>query len=244
MTKILVAEQWEMALPDPDPDNPWYLDWTLKSMPSISRSVTTGWHAYRSLVGLQLPIYSAREYFGGIGAQTLIIRDMFTTIADHTVMDYAPGSAAHLRKVLPDSVHVRQGDAYDRSTTFPADLVALDFGDMTVKKTDAGQPHRALMDRVFHLNPRAVVVTDVAASRLHLHRKLYEGLLGDGACESYETYLRALMVRFQVLYGYVVVAGFYHRGAAKLALVPDDVLDMPGPISPTPESPVGLKLVR
>lgn len=227
-----------MRLEEPEQENPWYLSWALKSVPHISQSITAGWHAYNSI--RELPVRSCREYFGGMGAQSLIIRELFRP-EYHVVMDYAPGSVEHLKRTLQwDDIY--QADAYSPESFEPADLVALDFGDMTVWKTREGQPHRQLLDRVFSAEPQAVVITDIAGPRLGLHRSRYESLLGPGSCASQETYLNALVYRFESLYGYTLAGGFYHRGAAKLAMVPSGTLP-PRTVEMTPSSPVGLELL-
>jgi hypothetical protein len=237
MAKIL--ERWYMELlPDPSGEA-WYQDWAIKSPAGISRSITAGWHAYSALAHVGLTFQSAGEYFAGIGAQTLIIDNLFHP-ATHRIQDYSAGAVAHLERVAPVGVHVRQADSYDPENGLDCDLVGLDFGDMTVWKTRPGEAHRALLDQVFSLEPRAVVLTDVAGPRLHLHKTRYDTLLGAGACDTYQGYLEALAVRFQAMYGYTLLAGFYHKAAAKLAFVPG--YGSSGPIALVPVNPIGLEV--
>jgi hypothetical protein len=180
------------------------------------------------------------EFFGGIGAQSLMIQDLFAP-RNHVVRDYSLEAVAHIKAQVP-GVYAHQADSYDPMWQHRADLVGLDFGDLTVWKTRQGEPHRGLLDRVFEEEPKAVVLTDVACRYLHLHKERYETLLGAGTCITYETYLEALARYFRRIYGYVVVRGFWHRWSTVMVLVPRPAV--PGRFFPTPESPVGLKVVQ
>lgn len=242
----LVAEQFTMNLEEsPAGADPWYIDWAIKNPKRISDSVTVGWYAYQSLLSVYEPeeIRTAWEPFGGIGAQSLIIRHLFPDLTEHVVGEYTDPAVAHLRRALPKGVTVLKADAYEVSYIKPYDLVGLDFGDLTCWKTREGQQHRALLDRVFGtMKPKAVVLTDVAGPRLGLHRTRYEALLGTGTCATYATYLPALADLLEETFGYRLVAGFYHHGAGKMALVPADLADR-GMFVPVPPSPVGLEIL-
>lgn len=240
-----VAEQFTMNLEESPPGaEPWYIDWAIKNPKRISDSVTVGWYVYQSLLSVYEPdeIRSAWEPFGGIGAQSLIIRHLFPRLNTHVVGEYTDAAFRHLRRALPPEVSVRLQDVYADNADEPADLVGLDFGDLTCWKTRPGQQHRALLDRVFARSPKAVVLTDVAGPRLGLHRSRYEALLGTGTCASYATYLPALADLLEETFGYRLVAGFYHHGAGKMALVPSDAADR-GIFVPVPPSPVGLEIL-
>lgn len=252
-----VAEQFTMNLEESAPgDEPWYIDWAIKNPGKISKSVTVGWYAYQSLLSVYDPqeITSCWEPFGGIGAQSLMIRGLFPDLRHHSVGEYTPQAVAHLKRVLPKGVEVEEADAYDSRPHLPCDLVALDFGDFTCWKTREGQQHRLMLDWVFD-DPRrarllgrddqdtkAVVLTDVAGPRLGLHRSRYEALLGTGSCADYPSYLVALADLLEEMYDYVMIAGFYHHGAAKMAFVPKAVGDR-GVFVPAPPSPVGLEIL-
>ncbi len=227
MTTIRICERWDMDLPAPDPDDPWFANWALAAPKQAGLHLTAGWLAYRSLIGMD--IRSAREYFGGVGAQTLMIDELFQP-EDHFVMDYSTGAAEHLG-TLPS-------DAYDPANTAPADLVALDFGDLTVWKTRIGLPHGELLDRVFLLEPKAVVLTDVAGPRLHLHQERYASMLGP--FKNYPEYLERFADYIQQVWGYTMVAGYWHRWSTVMALVPEG---QRGSFEPTPDSPKGLEVL-
>jgi hypothetical protein len=238
-----VAEQFTMSLEESPPGaEPWYIDWAIKNPGKISKSVTVGWYAYQSLLSVyDAPeILSCWEPFGGIGAQSLMIRGLFPDLRQHWVGEYTQPAVDHLRRALPEGVTVLKADAYDGRVDV-ADLVGLDFGDLTCWKTREGQQHRILLDKVFETQPKAVVLTDVAGPRLGLHRTRYEALLGTGSCADYASYLPALADLLEEVFGYTVIAGFYHHGAAKMALVPSDAGDR-GIFVPAPPSPVGLEI--
>lgn len=242
----LICEEWTMELRQPranaaDPHEEWFLDWVLRSPGHAGRHLTAGWLAAQELARV-VPasgVHSAREYFGGMGAQSLFIRKLWAP-THHTVMDYSAQATQHLRRVLAPEVNVERADAYDPSSCVPAEIVALDFGDLTVWKTREGELHRKLLDRVFAHRPAGVLLTDISARYLHLHRERYETLLGEGTCGSYEDYLDALVRRLGELYGYRLVGGFMDRWSTVMALVPGSEPSVP--FVETPGDPVGLEL--
>lgn len=229
--EITICERWTVYVPPPTES--WFLDWVLRAPKDSGIHLTAGLCAYRALAGLEFR--SVVEYFGGMGAQSLMIRDLFDPI-DHYVFDCSAEAVKHIQDQI-DGVTAKEADSYTQHV--PADLVGLDFGDLTVWKTREGEKHRDLLDRVFAGHPEGVVLTDVACRYLHLHRERYETLLGDGSCSSYPAYLEALADRLEALYGYVMVGGFYHRWSTVMALAPEGKR---APFLPTPSSPVGLQV--
>lgn len=233
-------------MPLQKPKDKWFLDWVLRSPKEVSGHLTAGYLAYEAVADIYNggQIQSAREYFGGMGAQTLMIQELLAPV-EHTVLDYSPDAVTHMTDVvleLDADIVVKQADSYDPSSCFPADLVGLDIGDLTAWRTRDGEMHRGLLDRVFAHRPKAVVLTDIAGPRLHLQRERYETLLGLGTCRDYESYLNAFADRLEDLYGYEVQAGYHHRWSSVLALVPKGMSTL-GIIAPVPSSPVGLELL-
>ena len=105
MTKhiALIAERFTMTLEQsPDDVEPWYADWAIQHPKRIARSITAGLYAYHSLLSVYAPeeIESAWEAFGGIGAQSHIIRDIFP-VTRHVVGECSERAVAHLRETLP-----------------------------------------------------------------------------------------------------------------------------------------------
>lgn len=223
-------------------DSTWFLDWVLRSPKSAGHHLTAGWLAMNSLKEIyrgEFDITTCWESFGGMGAQALMAERLFN-LRKHVVGEYSPEAVDHLESALPHTADVRLMDAY---TSHPvADLVILDFGDLTVWKTREGQEHRKLLDRVFANQPKAVLLTDIACRYLHLHRERYETLLGAGSCATYDLYLDALCRRIEILYGYGLHVGYYDRWSTVMVFVP---LGKPtlSELRPTPESPVGLEIL-
>lgn len=246
--KVKILEKWSMDLEESDAEETWFADWVLRSPKEVSTHLTAGWHAYNAIRDFYNPgeIRTAVEYFGGMGAQALMIEHLFQPHA-HVVQDYSAQAVEHMNRELPNRISVIQGDSYNPSWTpwSSDDVVGLDFGDLTVWKTRDGEKHRRLLDRVFAHHPKAVVLTDIAGPRLHLQRERYETLLGIGTCQTYEGYLEAFSDRLYELYGYHVVTGFTHRWSTVLTLVPKHIATSGDfrLILPTPSTPVGLELV-
>lgn len=244
MTDIArVLDRYTMTLEPHEPGtDEWFQDWVLRSPKQAGHHLTAGWHAYASLLDIYSPadIFSATEFFGGLGVQALVIQDLFKPV-DHVVLEYAREGVDHMRRVLPGHVDVRQRDSYRPESFVAADLYGVDFGDLTCWKTREGEQHRVLLDRIFATDPKAVVFTDIACRYLHLHRERYESLLGPGTCASYPQYLQALLARLQALYGYRLHRGYWDRWSTVMALVPDYVEGRPL-LFETPDQPVGLEL--
>lgn len=238
--ELTICEKWTMYVQPPT--EKWFLDYAVRSPKDSGVHLTAGLCSYQLVKELGIEVDSAIEFFGGIGAQSLMIQDLFAP-AHHVVMDYSQEAVTHIKAQVP-GVTVFQADSYDPMWTHRADLVGLDFGDLTVWKTRKGEPHRGLLDRVFAEEPKAVVLTDIACRYLHLHRDRYEKLLGRGTCSSYEKYLDAFAVYLEALYGYRMVGGFHHRWSTVMALLPATSWRPRGAFIPTPDSPVGLKVVQ
>lgn len=244
-----MLEQWTLSVPEDERD--WFVDWVLREPSQVSRHLTAGMYAYLAVSMFYGPgeIRTVREYFGGMGVQSLVIQQLFRP-QDHIVRDYSSGAVEYLRELLSGrgGVQVHQADAYDlNSTDHRADLVGLDFGNFTAHRLRPGQKQRSLLDAVMLAEPKAVVLTDIAGPRLHLHRARYGevlGLPGYAPLRDYPHYLDALSDWLRAHYGYVVAQGFYHRWSAVLALVPGHRLARPGYIRPVPEHPVGLEVKR
>lgn len=242
---LTVCERWRLNL-DRAEGTGWFLDWVRREPEQVSRHLTAGLMAYASLQLVYGPgeLASAREYFGGIGAQTLMIQDGIRP-EHHTVLDSSAESAAWLSAGMAHRpVQVHQADSYLPSSTLPADLVGLDFGDLTAWRLRPGQPQRELLDRVMTGRPKAVVLTDIAGPRLHLHRERYGEVLHrrPQSLANYPTYLYALDDWLRAHYGYRMVRGYWHRWSAVLALVPAARMAEEGALLPVPEEPKGLAL--
>lgn len=235
--ELTICERWTMYTPKPT--EKWFLDYVVRSPRDSGVHLAAGWRSYLALADIYPHMDTAVEYFGGMGAQSLMIQELWEP-PDHVVIDYSEEAVRHIKDQV-EGVTVWQADSYEPRWHYPADLVGLDFGDLTAWKTREGEPHRDLLDRVFAGQPKAVVLTDIACRYLHLHRERYESLLGAGTCATYETYLEALSDRLEALYGYVMVGGFYHRWSTVMALVPAGVAPRRTFI-PTPASPVGLEV--
>lgn len=243
---LTICERWKLSAPAlPGAGEPWFMDWVQREPQQVSRHLTAGFYAYLSLqevYGLG-ELRSAREYFGGMGAQSLMIQDGIRPM-DHEVLERNLVAVAWLKGALADRpVHVYRADSYAPESARRADLVGLDFGDLTAWRLVSGQPQRALLDRVFGGAPKAVVLTDIAGPRLHLHRERYAGVLHrrPQSLINYPAYLYALDDWFRAHYGYRMVRGYYHRWSAVLALVPAR-LTGEGVLLPVPDSPRGLEI--
>lgn len=224
MKASIMQGQWEMELPQKS-DEPWFLDWVLRSPAQAGKHLACGFRAFESLLDIYKAsdLQSAWEPFGGIGAQALMAEYHFDVKHDHLVADYNLQAVEHLRRVLPIHINVEQADAYSQ-VPYNSDLVSLDFGDLTAWKAQADKPHGDLLSSTFAMGPRAVLVTDIAARYLHLQKKSYEPILGKGSCDSYESYLAAFAHHLQDRYGYAMHEAHYTHWSAVISFVPEEAL--------------------
>ncbi len=225
---LTVCERWKVRVDESQRTDgtPWFADWARREPQQVGRHLVAGLMAYSSLQMVFGPgeLRRAHEYFGGLGAQALMIQDGIRP-ESHIVLERSPEAVLHLRLLLADRpVSVYPMDSYSPAAVAPADLVGLDFGDLTAHRLRPGEAQRGLLDRVMASRPSAVVLTDVAGPRLHLHRERYaEALMTPPEhLRTYTAYLAALANWLRAHYGYAVVRGYYHRWSAVLALVPAD----------------------
>lgn len=241
--KAEILQRWEIELPEPGEDT-WFLDWVLRAPKQAGQHLACSLRTLESVLDVYpaMTIDSVLEYFGGLGAQALIVEDLFSP-GVHVVADYSSEAVEHMKRALPSSVVVRQGDAYDPANDDSAGLVVLDFGDLTAWKAQPSTPRGGLLDRVFAHEPMAVVLTDIAARYLHLQKKSYEPILGQGTCESYPQYLRAFADHLQARYGYVLHEANYTRWSAVMSFIPEALsTKYSGGIHQLPPSDPGLVL--
>jgi hypothetical protein len=230
-----------MDLPDTGEDK-WFLDWVVASPKHSGRHLACSYLTFESILDVYPAgtIDSVLEPFAGMGAHALMLEDLFRP-GIHVVRDYAPEAVEHMKRVLPPNVTVVQADAYDPKNTDSAGLVAMDFGDLTVVRSQPGRKWGDLLDRTFALEPMAVTITDISAPRLHLNRKHYERELGVGTCDTYLDYLNAFTQHLADRYGYVLHQANYTRWSCVMAFVPE-FLAVPesGGIYELPEDVIGL----
>lgn len=241
--QAVVCERWVIPL-DWDPDGPghgdrWFGDWVLARTAGNSLHVTASWAAAQKLAGQVPRGATVMEYFGGLGCQALILRHLFQPGA-HWVGELHPAGYEHLRRLFRlTPVQVARADAY-AIRPVPAELVALDFGDMTAHK--AATTRRAWLGAVLAAARRGVLMTDSGGVKLHLHRARYEHDLG-GPCSTYPEYLASLDAWLRREFGWRVLAGYYQSWTAVLALAPGPD-GPPATLVPPPPRPVGLHLVK
>lgn len=227
---VQIAEQWQMSIPEGVGGT--FGEWVFRSPKDSTRRIAASYMVYEDLAALNPHIETAHEYFGGVGAQSLMIEHFFAP-QRHTIWDRSPEAVEHLKRVMPYADVSLVEDSFVLHE--PADLVALDEV-FTVWKTRHGQPFRELMDEVFKSQPVAVELTENAATRLHLHRERYDQLLGSGASATYETYLEALEGYLEYEFGYGIATGYYYHGGAKMILMPAEEVVLPGGFKPLPEN--------
>jgi hypothetical protein len=230
----MICERWPMQLsaPNGEDSEPWFIDWVLRQKGQASKHVTAGFHAYRSLLGMEFT--TASELFGGMGCQSLIIHHLFHP-AVHYVQDSHPGACAHLEQLGIPGLGVHNADSLTGAPL--AELIGLDFGDLTIHR--AKTDYKPTLDIVFAAQPKAVVLTDIAGARLHLQKDRYEALMPFADCSTYAGYLQGLGTYLESTYGYGIRVCCYHNWSAVMSLVPS-----PGNtiIHPVPARPVGITL--
>lgn len=224
--KARIIDMFEMELPDASGENKWWYDWAVAAPGHAGDHLTVCWKTFQALDKVfghgSYAYFSAREYFGGIGAHAMMIDYLFDPSV-HSVADYSPEAVEHMKRVLPPHIEVGVRDAYGAEGFGVADLHVMDFGDLTVFQAQPWKERGHLIEQVFASKPKAVTITDIAARYLHLQKKSYEPILGEGCCDSYEEYLERFATHIQERFGYVLVEGNWTRWSCHMAFVPEDV---------------------
>lgn len=230
MTTLSVVGKWELELPAVTPGDPWFVDWATKAPARVEEHFQSCYDALYSL--RDLPVGSVREYFAGLGGQSLMIQSLFPHLYRHTATELSPAAVAHLQSIFPEEmVEIYEADAYNTTTASRCDLAVFDCGKVTVFQATRGVV-KAALDRIFDLAPMGVVLTDIAGPRLHLNRRSYAPILGDEACDSYEAYLTAFASFLENEYGYRLHTCSYTRWSGVMSLVAPSY-DAPGHIFTT-----------
>jgi hypothetical protein len=237
--QLTIFDRWRLEFPEGSEEG-WFLEYVLRSPKGASNHLNAGRLCYEALADTGIEINSAFEVFGGIGGNSLIVEDLWSPLV-HIVNEYDLQAVDALVNNLGDDMTVSYADAYRSDFDPTADLVTLDFGDLTAWKTREGQSHRALLDKTFSAGPKAVLVTDIASRYLHLHRSRYESLLGEGTCDTYPHYIEALASRIQKLYDYNLWVGYIDNWSTVMAFTQGYLEDRPS-LQENPGYPNAIKI--
>ena len=234
---IRICEKWDLPTPVAK-HNEWFADWALRKPNEVSRHITMGYHALHEVHSLGLEIDSVYESFGGIGAQALIVEDLWPG-ALHYVRDYSESAQRYLRENLPGSIAVLGGSSYLPSNFVEADLQIADVGDLTAVKWTQ-KPVEDWLERTFSSGAKAVVLTDIAGRLLHLHRKTYSKALGK-PIGWYSDYLLATGEYVKNRFGYTATKSFYHHWSSITVFTPES--PDPRQLVSCPYDPRGLEIL-
>lgn len=236
---IRICEKWDLPTPVAK-HNEWFADWALRKPNEVSRHITMGYHALQEVRSLD--IQSVYEPFGGIGAQALIIEDMWPT-ARHYIRDNSWSAVSYLAENLiprPGLV-VMHGSSYDPINFVKADLQVADVGDLTASRWTQ-KPYEAFLEHTFSSGAKAVILTDIAGRLLHLHKSTYSRLLGQ-EITNYNEYLYAQGSLVEDRFGYTAIKSFFHHWSSITVFVPFDEATGVHTLVPCPPGPRGLEIL-
>lgn len=211
MAKALICEKWELPLGIGEGGF-----WAHTNTGELSRrALCFEWLIKDIPIGL-----SVAEYFGGIGLQSVIIRNIIRPMV-HYILDLDKDCFGQLTMAFGDEpgVAVMQLDATVSMTTIRADIAILDFPSMTAKHYEDWMiPLRTL----FLGRPKFVEITDVGNRYLHLHKKLYSEIL-DSPIDGIDSYITTLSKFFRKNFDYSVVKAAYKSGTSYMLLAQEGV---------------------
>lgn len=236
---IRICEKWDLPTPVAK-HNEWFADWALRKPNEVSRHITMGYHALQEVHSMGLEIDAIYESFGGIGAQALIIEDLWPG-SIHLVRDFSEASQRYLKENLPrtGTLTVLGGSSYDPRNFQRADLQVADVGDLTAVKWTQ-QPIEAWLEHTFSSGAKAVVLTDIAGRLLHLHSKTYSKALGK-TIRWYSDYLLATGEYVKDRFGYTATKSFYHHWSSITVFTPES--PDPHQLVSCPDGPRGLEIL-
>jgi hypothetical protein len=242
----LVCEKWKMDLHTPagPPGEQWFLNWVMRKPKQSSVHVAAGWAAIKTARThlASNPPQTAAEYFGGMGCWSIMLQHAFN-LHTHNIIDSSALAVQHMQQALAGfpTAHVKQDDAY--SARMKADLAVLDCGDMTAHRAINYSPLRNLLSDVFAQQPGAVILTDIAGPRLHLHRQLYARLLNHN-CNTYTQYMRGLHTYLHQTYNYGMLKCYMHTWSGVMVLQQGHAQLTSDAITHVPQLPIGLTLCQ
>jgi len=111
------------------------------------------------------------EYFGGIGLQATINKNLFNPIS-HNLSDINEECVLNLNK---QGFNCEQGDSYKIIGNHSCDLLVADFNNFTLLKSSRNPE---LLKKLYSTGSRFIILTDSAISKFHLNKKCYEKVLG------------------------------------------------------------------
>lgn len=185
--------------------DPWFKDWAETRPRDVEAHVRRGRAALTQAHQDFPALSSAAEYFGGLGLQTDVIRELWP-IDRHVVREIHPDAVSYLRQVVPAQVDVELADAF-QDAPVSAELQVLDFGDLTATRLRWPQYEGLLRHVTQDPETQALIVTDIAGRLLHLHLDHYAKVIGEFGT-TYPEYMRAWGRTFGE------VTGFYPRYTA------------------------------
>ena len=219
------------TLPDlPARPGRWFADWVIRSPRDASIHIAT---SFATLCSVRPEdAFTVNEPFGGMGAQAALVEALFSP-GLHTVSEVDPEAVEYLKLAVPE-VRVGLRDAYS-DPLLVAGLQLLDFGDLTLHRMRTDPARRGLLEQAFGSEvTRAVVLTDIAGPRLHLHQRTYAG----EDCGTYPAYLRTMGRYIQETYGFAPRVTNYTRWSSVTLFEADHT--GPHRVDPTPDGVKGL----
>lgn len=186
-----------------------YLHYLSEHVPLVSaKCQATEW----LLGGLDSRL-SVREYFGGAGLVSMIVKGLLKPSA-HVASDRDERCVQQLKGLLGNE-NAFQAEAkkavLESDGTF--DIQILDYPRFTV--LSAMGPWEKALTKLFMNRPRYVVLTDTACSYITVNGKLYQERLNSSAIRNGSDYTAALSQYFMARYGYSIHrAAYRHRNAA------------------------------
>lgn len=162
------------------------------------------------------------EYFGGVGVQSVIIQGLLKPKTHH-IFELDEDCIRQLKMLYDGNpfITVALGDAKETMGTIEADLVMLDYHNMTAKHLEEWETQ---LTAVFAKKPRWVELTDIAARYLHLHRPLYSSILGAEVTDI-QSYIRGISCYLWRKYGYSISKAAYKATSCYMLLDSDENLE-------------------
>jgi hypothetical protein len=237
---MIVCEKWKLPELPQTENGAWFADWAARRPWDVSAHLTAGYHALHSLWNLQAHPRMVWEPFGGIGAQALMVEELWPR-STHFVNDVSQDAVDFIKRVVPSrpGFSAFQADSYAPESFIPADVIVADFGDLTVLRMEQPGKYHDLVERMFSGNAEAIVLTDIAGPRLHLVSGSYRPIVGD--FKNYQGYLRGLGIYVvEKYFRFHPWITFYHKWSSVTVF-----RSTPPPgrhiIRPIPSSPIGFQ---
>lgn len=218
--KFLVGGKWELDLPDDERVHDGKLGTFVRPytwfVAHKVKDISTELWCYDQLLSCLSGVTSVLEYFGGVGCDATLIRNMLHP-ATHILMDLDTWQTELLSNLFPECT-VYQGDFFVDAGFEFADLICLDFNSFTMLQLQRQMRLSLALSKALS-RCNAAIITDTAVHKIWLNAKHYATIAKQPVTDLY-TYLQAMSCYLYQHYDVSIQMAASHANASYYLVAP------------------------